>query len=97
MSLLSRVCACLFVIVVLATIPAFAARDVFEARGENAAAIQSAVDAFRQALGANNGVGSTFPSGRREINWDAVPDSFAAPNLLPGNFSTAIRHAGRCS
>ena len=29
---------------------------------------------------------SSFGSGRREINWDGVPDSLAAPNNLPGNF-----------
>jgi hypothetical protein len=44
------------------------------------------VDAFRSALGPNNGVGGSFASGRREINWDGVPDAFAAPNLLPADF-----------
>jgi hypothetical protein len=37
-------------------------------------------------LGANNGVGGTFPTGRREINWDGVPDDRSAPNQLPANF-----------
>jgi hypothetical protein len=37
-------------------------------------------------LGNNNGVGGTFATGRREINWDGVPDELSAPNLLPGNF-----------
>ena len=59
---------------------------VFVANGANPAAIQATVDNFRAALGANNGVGGSFASGRREINWDAVPDQFAAPNNLPGNF-----------
>ncbi|MEO6392862.1 MAG: VCBS repeat-containing protein, partial [Pyrinomonadaceae bacterium] len=36
--------------------------------------------------GINNGVGSSFISGRREINWDGVPDNFAEPNALPFNF-----------
>ena len=59
---------------------------VFTASGANAADIQPAVDNFRSALGANNGVGGSFASGRREINWDAVPNGSSAPNLLPGNF-----------
>ncbi len=55
--------------------------------GANPAAIQAAVDLFRTDLGGvNNGVGSSFLSGRREINWDGVPDSFAEPNALPFNF-----------
>jgi hypothetical protein len=55
--------------------------------GANAAAIQAEVDQFRADLGgANNGTGGTFPSGRREINWDGVPDSNAEPNNLPFNF-----------
>jgi hypothetical protein len=60
--------------------------EVFEASGATPADIQTAVDAFRDFLGPNNGVGGTFPTGRREINWDGVPDAFSAPNLLPANF-----------
>ena len=57
------------------------------ATGANAAAIQATVDQFRADLGgANNGVGGTFKTGRREINWDGVPDGFAAPNFLPVDF-----------
>jgi hypothetical protein len=59
---------------------------VYTASGANAAAIQATVDQFRTDLGANNGAGGTFPSGRREINWDGVPDNFAAPNAFPANF-----------
>jgi hypothetical protein len=68
--------------------PAAASADpeVFEASGATPADIQTAVDAFRNFLGPNNGVGGTFPTGRREINWDGVPDAFSAPNLLPANF-----------
>jgi hypothetical protein len=55
--------------------------------GANAAAIQPAIDLFRADLGgANNGVGNSFTTGRREINWDGVPDNFAAPNEMPRDF-----------
>lgn len=73
--------------------PAHAAPTVYSAVGATAADIQATVDAFRAALGANNGVGpcagACVPGvGRREVNWDAVPDAFASggPNLFPGNF-----------
>ena len=59
---------------------------VVSSSGANAAAIQADVDTFRALLGVNNGIGGSFASGRREINWDGVPDSFSSPNNLPGNF-----------
>lgn len=69
---------------------AFAAAQVRSASGANAAAIQTAVDQFRADLGgANNGVGGSFQTGRREINWDGVPDTSAAPNNLPADFFNA--------
>ena len=71
-------------LIVAASFPAHAA--VFTATGAAPADIQAAVDNFRTALGANNGVGGSFASGRREINWDGVPDGFSAPNALPANF-----------
>ncbi len=71
----------------LAAGPANAALTVFSATGPDAASIQASVDSFRAALGIlrPNVVGS-FGSGRREINWDGVPDGFSDPNLLPTNF-----------
>jgi len=67
--------------------PAAADPIVFSASGANAAAIQGQVDAFRAQLGTlNPNVAGSFGSGRREINWDGVPDNFSAPNNLPANF-----------
>lgn len=64
-----------------------AAPVVRQGSAANAAGLQAIVDQFRADLGgANNGVGGTFPDGRREINWDGVPDSFSAPNNLPPDF-----------
>jgi hypothetical protein len=66
---------------------AFGGAIVRQAVGPSPAFIASAVDQFRTDVGGTlNGVGGTFPSGRREINWDGVPDSFSAPNNLPANF-----------
>lgn len=72
----------------LAAAPAArSAVTVFEAAGPDAASIQTRVDAFRGALGGNNGVGNPKPDGRREINWDGVPAQFLDP--LPPNFFNA--------
>jgi hypothetical protein len=69
---------------------AVAAPVVFEASGESPADIQDTVDAFRAFLGdLNPNVVGSFPDGRREINWDGVPDAFAAPNPFPANFFNA--------
>lgn len=61
--------------------------NVQQAAGTNAQAIRSAVDAYREDLGTlNPNEPGSFGSGRREINWDGVPDDFAAPNPFPGDF-----------
>jgi hypothetical protein len=55
--------------------------------GANPAGIQTVVDQYRADLGTlNPNQAGSFADGRREINWDGVPDNFAAPNDLPGNF-----------
>ncbi len=60
---------------------------VTSASGSNPAGIQAAVDAYRASLGAlNPNVAGSVGAGRREINWDGVPDAFSAPNNLPANF-----------
>jgi len=64
-----------------------AAPVVRQGSGANAAALQAIVDQFRTDLGgANNGVGGSFTSGRREINWDGVPNASSEPNNFPVDF-----------
>jgi hypothetical protein len=59
----------------------------FSASGANTADIQPTVDSYRAALGTlNANVAGSFGTGRREINWDGVPDALSAPNNLPANF-----------
>ena len=67
---------------------ASASTVVRQGSGANAAALQATVDQFRADLGGvlNPNNGQTFPTGRREINWDGVPDQFAEPNNLPVDF-----------
>jgi hypothetical protein len=69
------------------SVTATAAPITFSASGSSPAGIQATVDAYRTDLGTlNANVAGSFGSGRREINWDGVPDMFSAPNLLPANF-----------
>jgi hypothetical protein len=77
----------------LAAIAALSATAVCQAQvvrsgaGADPAAIQGVIDTYRADLGPlNPNVAGSQPSGRREINWDGVPDGFSAPNDLPGNF-----------
>ena len=60
---------------------------IFSGSGPTAASIQPSVDNFRASLGTlNPNVAGSFGTGRREINWDGVPDALAAPNFLPADF-----------
>ena len=71
-----------------AALPATASGQlVRRAAGAAPADIQATVDLFRTDLGTlNPNVAGSAGSGRREINWDGVPDALAAPNNLPANF-----------
>jgi hypothetical protein len=52
--------------------------------------IRAAVGRFRSLLGPDDGGGPVGRAqGRREISWDSVPDQFAEPNALPGDFFNA--------
>jgi hypothetical protein len=64
-----------------------AAPTVVSAAGD----ITAAVEQYRALLGGpnNGGTPGTQPGGRREINWDGVPDEFSAPNFLPADFFNA--------
>jgi len=68
--------------------PAFGDAIEFTSGGSDAD-VTNLVNEFRAALGggaSNPNFPGSFLSGRREINWDAVPDASAAPNAFPGNF-----------
>jgi hypothetical protein len=75
-----------------------AAPVTYSASGASAANIQATVDQFRtdvSAGGALNAPGTgPFTTGRREINWDGVPDSFSDPNPFPGNFFNSNSQRG---
>ena len=72
-----------------------AAAVAYPATGANAAGIQTVVDQFSAALGLlNPNVPGSFLTGRREINWDGVPDAEAAPNNLPVDFPNLTMNRG---
>jgi hypothetical protein len=52
--------------------------------------IDRSIRRFKRLLGPDRGGAPRhYRSGRRELVWDAVPDEFASPNALPGNFFNA--------
>ena len=71
--------------------PVYSAPVVYKGAGADATAITAARDLFRLDVGGGTSVGANglFGGIRREINWDGVPNSFAAPNNLPLNFFNA--------
>lgn len=57
---------------------------------EGSGDISAELEEYRTLLGADNGTGPTqHASGRREINWDGVPDELSRPNLYPSDFFNA--------
>ena len=72
----------------IAASSSFAQIVVRTATGATAADITATRDAFRTDLGGGTvaGANGSFGGLRREINWDAVPANFAAPNELPATF-----------
>ena len=55
--------------------------------GLDAGSILEDVNAFRDVLGElNPPQPGSLESGRREVNWDGVPDQFATPSPFPGDF-----------
>jgi hypothetical protein len=87
----------------LAMLPAIAqGQNVFSAVGDFAT-IEASRDAFRVAVGGGTtAVGGTGNSlfvdangARREINWDAVPDSLSSPNAFPADFFNQVSPGAR--
>ena len=88
---------CIAVISVLPSI-AYAGAVVRSASGAAPADIQATVDQFRTDVSAGGGLNAPgtgpFAVGRREINWDGVPDSAADPNPFPGDFFNGTSQRG---
>ena len=76
------------VLAALTVAPASAAPIVYTGAGADAGAITTVRDLFRADVGGGTvpGANGLFGGLRREINWDGVPEGFAAPNSLPLNF-----------
>ena len=77
-------------------------RSAVTTGGAGDATFNGVINTYRTDLGALNAPGACAPtpctSGRREINWDAVPAGFSSPNAFPGNFfngTTGVQPAGR--
>jgi hypothetical protein len=82
--------ATLAILASMTAVPAAEATSItiFQGTGLNVAGITPVRDAFRTAVGGGTtaGANGSFGGLRREINWDGVPDAFAAPNNFPANF-----------
>jgi len=66
------------------------APTLHSATATDTASLQTAVDAFRAAIGTLNAPHPiNHTEGRRQIDWDAAPDTVSAPNAFPGDFFNA--------
>lgn len=78
-----------FCLTIWFTMPlAASGQEIFSFTSNDAAGMNLEVEQFRDALGAlnpNDPVNGD-PTGRRQINWDAAPDTISDPNLFPGDF-----------
>lgn len=75
------------IVVLVVTVSINAGVTIRRGSGANPSAIQPAIDQFRTDLGGvNNGTGGHSTTGRREVNWDEVPDTSAQPNFMEPNF-----------
>lgn len=73
-----------------ATAPAAGATSGVQKVVRGSGDIGSAVARYRALLGPDNGgAPGGDADGRREINWDGVPDSVASPNRYPAGFFNA--------
>ncbi|MEM9100505.1 MAG: VPLPA-CTERM sorting domain-containing protein [Pseudomonadota bacterium] len=63
-------------------------QTVFKDAGAAQSDIADTVNAFREALGPENGgaPANGDPDGLREIDWDDIPNTVADPNPIPGDF-----------
>lgn len=91
------VLACIVVVSILPSL-AYAGAVVRSVSGSTPAAIQATVDQFRTDVSAGGGLNlpgtGPFAVGRREINWDGVPDSASDPNPFPGDFFNSTSQRG---
>lgn len=70
------------------------AQTIRSATGPTRADVQSALDLYRTDLGVlRPNVAGSFLTGRREIQWDSVPDIFATPSAFPADYfnATSVR------
>lgn len=88
-------CLLLTIFAMLLAVSSISAGPIFRVASGNAAAIQSSIAQFRLDLGGvNNGVGNSYTTGRREINWDDVPNASSSPNFLAYDFFNVISPRG---